>query len=201
MAVQKKRSSNNTDRRVKRTKKALRDALFELLEKKKINQITVTELTTLADVNRATFYFYYTDLEDMLEQIQNEAYHTFSEVLAEAQKPMTTVEGFTQYVERYLEFCKSHEVLCRFIINNEANTNLNEKIHQLKLKNLPNSKEFFADASPARYSTTFAINAVTGVIIEWMNDGMECPVHELAEYLAKLFLNGYIDSRPPFDKN
>ena len=74
-----KRRMNNTDRRVKRTKKALRDALFTLLEQKSINEITVTELTTLADVNRATFYFYYTDLIDMLQQIQNETYQAFKE--------------------------------------------------------------------------------------------------------------------------
>ena len=51
MATDKKRRLNNTDRRVKRTKKALRDALLTLLKSKPINQISVTELTTLADVN------------------------------------------------------------------------------------------------------------------------------------------------------
>ena len=86
---------NNTDRRVKRTKKALRDALFTLLEQKSINEITVTELTTLADVNRATFYFYYTDLIDMLQQIQNETYQAFKEIIDSNPIDVTTIEGFT----------------------------------------------------------------------------------------------------------
>ena len=51
------RKMNHNDRRVKRTKKALHDALLTLLNEKSINEITVTELTSLADVNRATFYF------------------------------------------------------------------------------------------------------------------------------------------------
>ena len=50
------------DRRVRRTKNNLRNSLFALLEEKSINQITVTELTTLADVNRSTFYLYYNDI-------------------------------------------------------------------------------------------------------------------------------------------
>ena len=75
------RKMNNNDRRVKRTKKALYDALLVLLKDKTINEITVTELTTLADVNRATFYFYYTDLIDMLQQIQNEAFEAFKNVI------------------------------------------------------------------------------------------------------------------------
>ena len=73
------RKMNNNDRRVKRTKKALYDALLILLKDKTINEITVTELTTKADVNRATFYFYYTDLIDMLQQIQNEAFEAYKE--------------------------------------------------------------------------------------------------------------------------
>ena len=75
------RKMNHTDKRVKRTKKALRDALLTLLESKSINEITVTELTTLADVNRATFYFYYIDLLDMLQQVQNEVYECFRQIV------------------------------------------------------------------------------------------------------------------------
>ena len=60
------------DRRVRRTKKLLTQALTELLQKKQINEITVKELTDLADMNRGTFYLYYKDIFDMLEKIENE---------------------------------------------------------------------------------------------------------------------------------
>ena len=53
---------NANDRRVKRTKKLLRDSLFSLLQEKSINEITVTELTDVADINRATFYFVYRNM-------------------------------------------------------------------------------------------------------------------------------------------
>ena len=47
---------NNTDRRVKRTKKALRDALFTLLEQKSINEITVgiDQISNIVQTNSAT---------------------------------------------------------------------------------------------------------------------------------------------------
>ena len=54
------------DRRVRRTKKLLTQALTELLQKKQVNEITVKELTDLADMNRGTFYMYYRDIFDML---------------------------------------------------------------------------------------------------------------------------------------
>lgn len=196
MTEKKKKRPNNTDRRVKRTKKALRDALFELLDDKTINQITVTELTTLADVNRATFYFYYKDLNDMLRQIQEEAFNFFRDELGKSTTDVTTVEGLTEYIKKYLNCCKEHETICRFILNNEANAQLNIRIQEFMIDNIPDTKEIFAEDDPARYSTNFAVVAVMGILVDWMNEGMKCPVHNLAEYLAKLFLEGYHKAKP-----
>ncbi len=190
MAYEKKRSLNNTDRRVKRTKKALRDALISLLEKKPITEISVTELTTLADVNRATFYFYYTDLLDMLQQIQNEAYQAFKEVLSESTPSITTIEGFTDYAESLLTYCKEHEALVKFIIKNDTNNQLYKQIQILMLNNIPNSKEVFDVNNPARYSTNYILNAMVGIMIDWMDEGMKIPPHDLAEFCAHIYLNG-----------
>ena len=62
------------DRRVRRTKSRLRQALAQLLLEKDLSSITVRELTELADVNRGTFYTHYKDLYDMLEQMENEMF-------------------------------------------------------------------------------------------------------------------------------
>ena len=43
------------NRRVKMTKKMMKDALLELLEKQPIEKITVTDICEKADVNRSTF--------------------------------------------------------------------------------------------------------------------------------------------------
>ena len=60
------------DRRVRRTRKILTQALTDLLQQKQVNEITVKELTDLADMNRGTFYLYYKDIYDMLGKIQDE---------------------------------------------------------------------------------------------------------------------------------
>ena len=50
------------DRRVKKTEKALAEALSKLLVDKKIQNITIRELTETADLHRSTFYTHYTDI-------------------------------------------------------------------------------------------------------------------------------------------
>ena len=52
------------DRRVKYTKMIIRETFINLLEKKNINKITVSEICKEADINRATFYRYYLDVYD-----------------------------------------------------------------------------------------------------------------------------------------
>ena len=69
------------DRRVRRTKAMLRAALTELLKTKPVNEISVTELTRKADVNRGTFYGHYKDIFDMVEQLENEMFQEFSDLL------------------------------------------------------------------------------------------------------------------------
>ena len=46
---------NEQDRRVRRTRKRLQEALAALMREKELKDITVRELTDLADVNRGTF--------------------------------------------------------------------------------------------------------------------------------------------------
>ncbi len=63
---------HETDKRVVRTKKALKAALFRILEEKDISAITISELTTKANVNRRTFYTHYRNITDILTEIEGD---------------------------------------------------------------------------------------------------------------------------------
>ena len=55
----------STDRRALRTRKALADALSELLTQKQLHKITVAEICEKADLNRGTLYRHYLDVYDL----------------------------------------------------------------------------------------------------------------------------------------
>ena len=57
------------DRRVRKTRKALEEAFIALSLQKPLSQITVAELTDLADVGRGTFYLHYQDVGDLQHQL------------------------------------------------------------------------------------------------------------------------------------
>ncbi|WP_436776540.1 TetR/AcrR family transcriptional regulator [Yinghuangia sp. YIM S09857] len=53
------------DRRVHRTRTALRAALLDLVAERPLGDLTVSDVTKLADVNRSTFYEHYNDVHDL----------------------------------------------------------------------------------------------------------------------------------------
>ena len=61
-----------TDRRIIKTKRAIRNAFAKLMVEKDINDITVVELAETADINRKTFYNYYSGVYQVVEDIEND---------------------------------------------------------------------------------------------------------------------------------
>ncbi|MEM7133116.1 MAG: TetR/AcrR family transcriptional regulator [Chloroflexota bacterium] len=54
------------DRRVKRTKRMLGEAMLALVVEQKYDGITINDITKRADVNRATFYLHYASKDELL---------------------------------------------------------------------------------------------------------------------------------------
>ena len=184
------RKQRAEDRRVKRTKKLLRDCLFSLLEEKPLKLISVKELTEKADINRSTFYFYYKDINDMMMQIQNEIYTVFKRDVIEPNSDFDTVEDFTGYIIRFLLFCRDNETICKFVISNDPDNNLAGMIRESLLEHIPDSKKVFSLDDPKCYLTTIAMTGFWETVIQWMYDGMQVPPEELAVFLSNVYFYG-----------
>jgi AcrR family transcriptional regulator len=93
------------DRRVRKTRSALTEALIKLMAEKPFKSITVKELTDLADVNRATFYVHYKDIYDMLEQTKREVRLIAQHMLDDHMDELSHGEyvGFTRDLFSYFD--------------------------------------------------------------------------------------------------
>ncbi len=57
------------DLRVVKTKKNIKTEMMELLQKKPVEKITVTELASNAFINKGTFYHHYSDIYDLYHEL------------------------------------------------------------------------------------------------------------------------------------
>lgn len=102
------------DRRIRKSKKALQEALIRLLSKKSIGEITIKELTDEADVHRGTFYHHYSDAMDLKVQTEREIAEQLTEILSSV--PQSRLEqGPYPLLVRVLEYLEDNREIAKML--------------------------------------------------------------------------------------
>ena len=102
------------DRRIRKSKKALQEALIRLLSKKSIGEITIKELTDEADVHRGTFYHHYADAMDLKVQTEREIAEQLTEILSSV--PQSRLEqGPYPLLVRVLEYLEDNREIAKML--------------------------------------------------------------------------------------
>lgn len=98
------------DRRIKRTREAVFNAVLDLLVEKETNKITVLELCKRADINKSTFYLHFKSMEDCLKycfQIIMDGVVRISKLIKYEdirQNPKPAVDALLDEVEKELDY-------------------------------------------------------------------------------------------------
>ncbi|SHJ36627.1 TetR/AcrR family transcriptional regulator [Parasporobacterium paucivorans] len=170
------------DRRVRRTKRLLLNALIQLMSGKKINKITVKELTDLADVNRATFYLYYRDIYDMVDQVETEMLSEFTVAYKKYSSSASTYEEMMPFITYVFEFVKNNSEMCKILLGPDGNYSFIQKFREA----INNSQPLLLDTSSKiklNYYKPFIISGCIGVIQKWLENGMDSSPDEMAKLI------------------
>ena len=96
--------ARQSDLRILKTKRAIKESFLQLLKQKNLNRITVTELANLAEINKGTFYLHYCDIyalynDVLLDYISHTATMNliYSKMLT---TPETFVKGFFTFPDK-----------------------------------------------------------------------------------------------------
>ena len=180
------------DRRVRRTKKLLTQALTELMQQKQVKEITVTELTDLADMNRGTFYLYYKDIFDMLEHIEDNMFQALNEILERHEKE-NVVQETEPILRDILGFIQENQEMVRVLLSPHGDMNflhrlndvLREKCLQFVRRVAPNEGEASFD-----YQYSFVVFGTAGLIRAWVNRNCAESTEEIAQMAGRMIRTG-----------
>ena len=193
------------DRRAIRTKKMIRNALSSLIEEKGFNNVSITDITTRADINRGTFYLHYIDKYDLLEQIENELlqelqHHIKNTRLADVViiDPTDSIESVNKpipYMKKVFEYVKENSVLIKAILGPNGDPKFQNKIKELIHTNFfeKNLIKTFNKENmlvPEEYFLSYLLSAHIGVVQKWLESDMEKSPEDMALILAKLSFLG-----------
>ena len=179
------------DRRVRRTKKLLTQALTQLLQEKQINEITVKELTDLADMNRGTFYLYYKDIFDMLEKIEDGLFEALDEIVSLHEHDDVSHQT-TPILLDLFHFIEENQEMCRVLLSPHGDMNilhrLNQVVREKCLQMWPNEEDK-KDAT-FEYHYSFVVYGCVGVFRAWLNGNCQEPAEKMAEMADAMIRRG-----------
>ena len=191
MAQANEANQKKEDRRVRRTKKLLTQALTQLLQEKQINEITVKELTDLADMNRGTFYLYYKDIFDMLEKIEDGLFEALEEIVFLHEHDDVSQQTKPILLDLF-RFIEDNQEMCRVLLSPHGDMNflhrLNEVVREKCLQMWPN-KEDKNDAT-FEYHYSFVVYGCVGVFRAWLNSECQEPAEKMAEMADAMIRRG-----------
>lgn len=119
------------DARSQNTLVAIRSSILELLQKKRLQEITIAEVCRSAHINRGTFYHHYFDIYDAYESIEDEFFEEISVRLSSVDVSRLELSFF----QEILEFISEHCAFTLFIYtNNGKNSLLTRLIDYVKNK-------------------------------------------------------------------
>jgi len=175
------------DRRVKKTKKILKQALARLLLEKDLKDITVKELTTIADVNRGTFYLHYKDVYDLYEQLENETLNEFNKIIRKHTEKNPQGIPLLAVLDA-VEFLNKNAEICLAILR----TNDNDFLSRLIEMNKPVDKNAWQALFGKEYEGyyeycySYITSGCVGLIRSWFMGGRKEPPKKIALLAEKL---------------
>ena len=178
------------DRRIKYTKKVIKESFFELLEEKDITKVTVSELCEKADINRATFYRYYIDIFDLLEKIKEE----FVKEIQDSYKDFTSEQkALYDYVLALLQVCSNNKKLVKILFSTKQSNYFLDEILQDAYerckarweKDIKDIKE-----EDEEYATVFIFNGTLGIVNYWIQNNFDKDIEDVARSVIELSYYG-----------
>ena len=172
-----------------KSKNSIKDAFLHLISNKDITQIRVREITDIANISKGTFYAHYSDIYNVLEDIENENIERLVSFLSENLHE-SLIDDFTPFISELFGYIQDNQE----IYNNLFKSNIapvflsklqkvfidymmNDTNMLLKLKSNKEAKLYFSFIAVVRASLIYQhfLNPVEyelNELIDTLNDGI-----------------------------
>jgi AcrR family transcriptional regulator len=180
-----------TDIRVQYTRKVLQDSLIELMKEKSILNIPIREICDRSGVSRSTFYTYYKDQYDLLRQIEEQAFLEAEDIIqrytgAGQKSGKREITAITQDI---LQYIANNSNSMQVLLSENGDTVYQRKYFKHAIEQIQQIMEAVGikqpDKKAAAYGAVFIVGGTIILIHEWLKNGMDIPVPQLAKMLAR----------------
>lgn len=181
--------SESANQRVKLTKRLLKESLAELLHKKELSKITISELCENAGINRSTFYKHFGSQYDVMREIEDDMLADISRLF----------DGLSEITAKNIQIIT--EKICEYLQKNKEYAYIIEKNPSsaesffLRIFELPQLQFFYEtqlcngyDGESAELIYAFLASGSSAIIRKWLYTGKKTP-REVSVLVGNMFRN------------
>ncbi len=177
-----------------KSKKLIKNAFSELLQKKDVEKITVTEIVNLAGLNRGTFYAHYNNTVEVLEEIEKDVsdqilyfFSSYKDSIME--NPTPFLRNIAKFLQKDFEFYK--RLICA-----QAGEHFIDQIKAFFIKIVieNNSKiSHIKDTDAFAVRVRFYTNGFAGMYEDVFKGRLDVSLSQLSEIIGQLIKVGFDD--------
>lgn len=179
------------DKRSVKTRKAIKIAFLKLVKTTEINQITITELTEIAGINRNSFYTHYKSVENILDDINEEILEYLEGLF---QKHSFKYPNFNPYpvMCEISKLVVSYKYISEYLLFSKSSTNL---VRKLKDRICDRFYEIYCedyghDQPHIRYILAYLIAGTFEIYHAWYRNEKHPDIEEITKQISSFIQSG-----------
>ena len=183
------------DRRVVKTKRAIRNAFIKLLAEKDVNDISIKNIADEADVDRKTLYNYYNNIYEIREELENELICLLDQAIQEIDlrkninNPQHIFEILTSLINSNLDLYSN-------LMKINANSHIIRKIYSVvkdRLRYVIEENNLMNEPENLDLCVDFITAGMISVYQTWFNSDQRRPINEVSKEVGRMVLFGLKD--------
>ncbi|QMU12067.1 TetR/AcrR family transcriptional regulator [Mammaliicoccus lentus] len=187
------------DRRVRKSKAAIKKAFIQLLEDSQIERITIRQISDKADINRGTFYLNYDDKYALLEEMEDEQIADLKKIIdiRKVNLAQKTAEEFieifsNEVIKKVIIHISENIEFYHAILNLDRTSKIEERITDMILSNInyligENNTVY---GVPDDYYLRYVSGALMSMVKYWVHDENRVSIEELVQYIVTISTRG-----------
>ena len=160
-------------------------AFINMLQKKNIEDINVTDLVKKAEINRSTFYTNYIDIYDLADKLKDKMYNEILSLYPEETKNKTHSYNFL----KLFKHIKDNQIYYNTLF--KLNFDFSKLLNEYSLDS--NLRKYCSNPKFAHYHITFFKAGLNAIIREWLTNGCADSPEEINEVLKSEYMGKSLD--------
>lgn len=171
-----------------RSRRMIREAYTQLLKEKELSKITVTDIVTKADLNRATFYAHYPDVRGVTEEIEDEIIEKMIDVLKEF-KFTSFFKNPAPFLLKLSRCLEEDDEFYRTLIRANGSEIFIEKLKNVFSDYMLNNSDIPEDMSHTkivRLRVSYFAGGIINLYKQWFRGDLDCTLNDIALEISRL---------------